>query len=80
MGFKVAQVFDIPMAPDYEKLIKGEGLDVQVVKKLCMSEDEIIDTAHDADAIIGVATFQPFSKKVIQGMTKCRFIQSMGIG
>ncbi|MFA4909998.1 MAG: C-terminal binding protein, partial [Desulfobacteria bacterium] len=80
MGFKVAQVFDIPLAPDYEKLIKGEGLDVQVVKKLCMSEEEIIDTAHDADAIIGVATFQPFTRKVIKGLTKCRFIQSMGIG
>ena len=80
MGFKVAQVFDIPLAPDYEKLIKGEGLDVEVVKKFCMSEEEIIDTAHDADAIIGVATFQPFSKKVIQRLIKCRFIQSMGIG
>jgi len=33
MGFKVAQIFDIPRAPDYEKLIKGEGLDVQVIKK-----------------------------------------------
>ncbi|MEW6613892.1 MAG: C-terminal binding protein [Thermodesulfobacteriota bacterium] len=80
MGFKIAQVFDIPMAPDYEKLIKGEGLDVEVVKKFCMSEDELIDTAHDADAIIGVATFQPFSRKVIEKLIRCRFIQSMGIG
>ena len=80
MAFKVAQVFDIPSAPDYEKMMREEGLDVKVVKKLCLSEEEVIDTAHDADAVIGVATFQPFSKKVIEKLTRCRFIQSMGIG
>jgi len=80
MAFKVAQVFDIPSAPDYEKMMREEGLDVKVVKKLCLSEEEVIDSAHDADAIIGVATFQPFSRKVIEALTRCRFIQSMGIG
>ena len=80
MAFKVAQVFDIPTAPDYEKLIKEEGLDAEVVKKFCFSEDEIIDLAKDADAVIGVATFQPFSRKVLENLTKCRFVQSMGIG
>ncbi|MFH1625854.1 MAG: C-terminal binding protein [Pseudomonadota bacterium] len=80
MGFKVAQVFEIPQGPDYQQMIKNEGLDVEVVKKLCMSEEEIIATARDADALIGVGTFQPFSRKVIEQLTKCRFIQSMGIG
>ncbi|MDI6777267.1 MAG: C-terminal binding protein [Syntrophales bacterium] len=80
MVFKVAQVFDIPSAPDYKKIMREEGLDVKVVKKLCLTEEEVIDTAHDADAIIGVATFQPFSRKVMERLTRCRFIQSMGIG
>jgi len=80
MGFKVAQVFEIPMGPDYQQMIKEAGLDCEVVKNLCMSEDEILEIAKDADAIIGVATFQPFSRRVIEGLTKCRFIQSMGIG
>ncbi|MDO8785661.1 MAG: C-terminal binding protein [Syntrophales bacterium] len=80
MAFKVAQVFDLPSAPDYEKMIRAEGLDVKVEKKMCLTEGEIIETAHDADAIIGVATFQPFSRKVIENLTRCRFIQSMGIG
>lgn len=80
MAFKVAQVFDLPSAPDYEKMIRAEGLDVKVVKKMCLTEEEVIETARDADAIIGVATFQPFSRKVIENLTKCRFIQSMGIG
>ncbi len=80
MGLKVAQVFEIPGSPDYQKLIQEAGLDVQVVKRASMTEDEIIDIAHDADAIIGVGTFQPFSRKVIEKLKKCRFIQSMGIG
>ena len=80
MAFKVAQVFDIPLAPDYEKMMREEGLEVEVVKKLCLTEEEVIDTAYDADAIIGVATFQPFSRKVIEKLVRCRFIQSMGIG
>lgn len=80
MGFKVAQVFEIPGGPDYQQLFRQEGLDVTVVKKTSMTEEEIIEVAHDADAIIGVATFQPYSRKVIEKLTRCRFIQSMGIG
>ena len=80
MGFKVAQVFEIPQSPDYQKLIQEAGLDVEVVKQMSMTEEEIINAASDCDAVIGVATFQPFSRNVIEKLTKCRFIQSMGIG
>jgi D-3-phosphoglycerate dehydrogenase len=82
MGFKVVQVIDIPRAPipDYGEMLKQAGVEVEFAKKDCTTEDEIIAAAHDADAIIGVATFQPFSRKVIEKLTKCRLILSMGIG
>lgn len=82
MGFKVVQVIDIPRAPmpDYGEMLKQAGVEVEFVKVHCTTEDEIIAAAHDADAIIGVATFQTFSRKVIERLTKCRLILSMGIG
>ncbi|MCX6000709.1 MAG: C-terminal binding protein [Chloroflexi bacterium] len=82
MGFKVAQVMVQPGAlmPDYGQMLEQAGLEVEFVKVNCNTEDEIIAAAHDADAVIGVATFQRFSRKVIQSLPKCRIIISMGIG
>jgi D-3-phosphoglycerate dehydrogenase len=82
MGFKVVQVIDRPgsFMPDYGEMLKQAGVEVEFAKKDCATEDEIITAAHDADAIIGVATFQPFSRRVIERLAKCRLILSMGIG
>ena len=82
MSFKVVQVLDVPGAlmPDYGEMLRQDNLEVEFVRRHCATEDEIIAAAYDADAVIGVATFQPFSRKVIQRLTKCRLIQSIGIG
>ncbi|MDY6854962.1 MAG: C-terminal binding protein [Thermodesulfobacteriota bacterium] len=81
MGFKVAQVFDIPnIAPDHQKVFDDAGFDAKIEKSFCLTEEDMIKATSDADAIIGIATFQPFTRKVIEGLRKCRFIQSMGIG
>jgi len=82
MGFKVVQVVDKPgfFMPDYGEMLKQAGVEVEFVKKDCTNEDEIIAAAHDADAIIGAAALQTFSRKVIEGLTKCRFIMIIGIG
>lgn len=82
MKFKVVQVIDQPgsAVPDYGEMIRQAGIEVEFVKVNCATEEEIIAAAHDADAVIGVATFQPFSRKVMQGLAKCRFIMSLGIG
>jgi D-3-phosphoglycerate dehydrogenase / 2-oxoglutarate reductase len=82
MRFKVVQVMYEPgsFMPDYGEMLKQAGLDVDFVKVNCTSEEETIAAARDADAIIGVATFQRFSRKVIESLPKLRFIMSMGIG
>ena len=55
-----------------------KGLDVQFTKKLCRSQEEIIEFARDADAV--VTGGQDFNKKVIDSLEKCRIIASSGIG
>jgi D-3-phosphoglycerate dehydrogenase / 2-oxoglutarate reductase len=82
MRFKVVQVMYQPGAfmPDYGQMLEQAGLDVDFVRANCESEEEIIAAARDADAVIGVATFQRFSRKVIQSLPRLRFIMSMGIG
>lgn len=82
MTFKVVQLMDKPggFMPDYGDMIRQAGVDVDFSKIDCTIEDEIIAAAADADAVIGVATFQPFTRKVIENLPKCRFIMSLGIG
>ena len=82
MKFKVVQMIDVPGSPmpDYGEMIRQAGIEVEFVKINCTTEDEITAAAHDADAVIGVATFQHFSRKVIERLTKCRLIVSIGIG
>ncbi|MFC1999349.1 C-terminal binding protein [Chloroflexota bacterium] len=82
MGFKVVQVVDMPAAPtpDYRKMLEQAGHEVGFSKVNCITEDDIIGAACEADAVIGVATFQPFSRKVVEKLTKCRMIMSIGIG
>jgi len=81
MSYKVVQVIYQPGSPvpDYGEFLRQAGFDVEFVRVNCTTEDEIIAAAHDADAVIGMA-LQPFSRRVIERLGKCRFIISMGIG
>jgi D-3-phosphoglycerate dehydrogenase len=79
MGFKVAitTLADLPGLPHYgEEDYRKIG--AHLVKKLCRSEDDLISIAHDADAIITGG--EPYSKRVIEQLTKCRIISNIGIG
>jgi len=80
MGFQVAQIFDVRGMPDYAQVFKQAGADIELVKKMCHSGDEIIATAKDADAVIGAVAVQPMPRQVLEALAKCRFIQSFGVG
>jgi len=82
MPFRIAQLFDNPGSglPDFGEMIRQAGIDVDYVKANCTTEAEIVEAARTADGIICVATFQPLSRQVIEQLTRCRFIMSMGIG
>jgi D-3-phosphoglycerate dehydrogenase / 2-oxoglutarate reductase len=82
MPFKIAQLFDNPDPgfPDYGQMIRQAGLEVEVVKTNCATEAEIVRAGSEADGVIGYAMHQPFSRRVIEQLTRCRFIMTLGIG
>ena len=79
MGFKVAQTVDLPGVSDYLKQAL-QNTEIQYRFRVCASEEEIIATAGDADAIIVVPSDQPIPKKVIDRLPKCRYILSLITG
>jgi D-3-phosphoglycerate dehydrogenase len=56
----------------------GNALGVQFITVMCSTEDEIITAAKDADAV--VTLMQPFSRRVIEQLGKCKLIYNAGTG
>lgn len=54
------------------------GLDVDFVTVDAPTEDDLLRVASDADAIIALA--EPLSRRVIEGLPRCRSITRFGIG
>ena len=76
MSFKVVNAIYIP-GPDFgEKLL--EPLDATLVNGFWRTEEELISNAADADAVICAGPLQPFTRKVIGALSKCRIVASLG--
>jgi D-3-phosphoglycerate dehydrogenase / 2-oxoglutarate reductase len=78
VSFKVVNVFRIPEVDFGHELL--EPLNATLQSGWWMSEQEIIDHASDADAVIGVVSVQPFNRRLLTALTKCRVIAGIGIG
>jgi D-3-phosphoglycerate dehydrogenase len=78
MGFKVVNIFALPGADFGDELV--DSLGVTLVKGMWKTEEEIIANAHDADAIIGVVSIQPFNRRLLAALSRCRVIAGIGIG
>jgi D-3-phosphoglycerate dehydrogenase len=78
MSFKVVNVFRIPEVDFGVELL--EPLDVTLVNGWWMSEEEIVAQASDADGVIGVVSVQPFNRRLLSALPKCRVIAGIGIG
>jgi len=78
MKFKVVHTYPIEGVDLGEKLL--ELFDASLVKGVCRTEDEIIRSAGDADAVIGVVSLHPFNRRVLKALSKCRIVAGMGIG
>ena len=55
-------------------------MDAEYVHKPCWSEAELIETVHNVDGVITSPFDPPFTRGVIEGMTRCRVISNMGVG
>ena len=64
---------------DYKFEMEGlQGLDFQITEVPAVSDDEFLDGAHDADALI--TRDMPVSQKVIDGLEKCKIIALDSVG
>ena len=45
-----------------------------------MTEEDILKAAGDADAVIGVVSIQPFNRRLLSALPRCRIIAGIGIG
>jgi len=78
MSFKVVHVLALPDVDLGEELL--EPLDAALVKGMWLTEDEIISHARDADAVIGVVTYQPFTRRVLKALENCRILAGIAVG
>jgi len=51
-----------------------EPFDASLVKGMWLTEDEIIRNAEDADAVIGVVSLYPFTRRVLKALSRCRIV------
>ncbi|WP_309091711.1 C-terminal binding protein [Domibacillus sp.] len=64
---------------EYEEQVFNEsGLDIQFIKKQCKTEEDIIEHAKDADALLN--QYAPISKRVIDSLEKTKVISRYGVG
>jgi D-3-phosphoglycerate dehydrogenase / 2-oxoglutarate reductase len=56
----------------------GKELDAEFITIPCQTEDEIIAAARDADAV--VTLMQPYTRKVIERLRRCKLIYNAGTG
>ena len=75
-GFKVVMTARVLSRRDIASYQTNLGVDLQTVP--CQTEDEIIAAARDADAVITL--MQPYSRRVIENLEKCRLIFNAGTG
>jgi len=79
MKFKVIMPLDIKGEPDkYPAIFQKIG--VEFVKQGCKTEEEFIDVAKDASAIITVASLLPVTAKVLESLKDCRLIANTQVG
>jgi D-3-phosphoglycerate dehydrogenase len=78
MSFKVVHALALPDVDLGEELL--EPLGAALVKGMWLTEDEIISHARDADAVIGVVTYQPFTRRVLKALENCRILAGIAVG
>jgi D-3-phosphoglycerate dehydrogenase len=78
MSFKVVNAAKVPSLDMGEKLL--ESLDATLANGFWRTEDELISNTADADAIICTAPLQPFTRRVLGELAKCRILASFGLG
>ena len=77
--FKIVAQGRPNLAGDFTFEMEGlQGVDVQLMEANAVSDEEFLETAKDADALI--VRGMPVSEKVISGLEKCKIIALGSVG
>ncbi|WP_082235394.1 C-terminal binding protein [Halobacillus massiliensis] len=61
-----------------EEVFKESNLPITFVKAQCKTEEEVIEQARDADALLN--QYAPVSRRVIESLENCKVISRYGVG
>jgi D-3-phosphoglycerate dehydrogenase len=68
---------DAPL-PDERDVLARSGLEAQLISSQCQDEEDVIELARDADAILDIRT--PITRRVIENLPRCKVMVRYGIG
>lgn len=57
-----------------------EGLGAEIIFARCNSEEDVIAACKDADVLVYMGLYTPFTEKVLSQLPKCQLIARYGIG
>lgn len=79
MAFKVLLTdYEFEHLQYEEEVFQESGLDIEFIKAQCKTEEEVIELAKEADAILN--QYAPVSRRVIESLEKTKVISRYGVG
>lgn len=78
MKFKVVNTIHVPGMDFGDNLL--ESTSASLTNVMARTEDELIRCAKDADAVVGSGPVQSWTAKVLNAMSGCRIVASLGVG
>jgi D-3-phosphoglycerate dehydrogenase / 2-oxoglutarate reductase len=79
MAFKVLLTdYEFEHLQYEEEVFQESGLDIEFIKDQCKTEEEVIEMAKEADAILN--QYAPISRRVIESLEKTKVISRYGVG
>ena len=78
MTFKVVNTIYMPGINYGEKLL--EPLDADLTTGLWQTEEDLLENTANADAVICSGPSQSFTPRVLNALSRCRIVASLGIG
>jgi len=78
MAWKVVLSFALPGLDFGEAILAPLG--AEVIKGVFRTEEDLVNGARDADAIIGISSIQPYNRRVLSSLPQCRIVAITGIG
>ncbi|MCL2669646.1 MAG: C-terminal binding protein [Syntrophaceae bacterium] len=79
MRFKIALILDDET--DFSHLENSlKKMEAEFWRKHCKTEQEVIAAAQEADFIITITHRYPYTRRVLEALKKCRYIETLGAG